>query len=40
MNRPTFDFDVFLAYASRDGFTTAKRLYHDLTAAGLRVWWG
>ena len=39
MNRPTFDFDVFLAYASRDGFTTAKRLYHDLTAAGLRVWW-
>ena len=39
MNRPTFDFDVFLAYAPRDGFAITERLHRDLIAAGVRVWW-
>jgi tetratricopeptide (TPR) repeat protein len=31
--------DVFLSYAYRDGAAAAGRLYTDLSARGLRVWW-
>jgi len=33
------DYDVFISYARRDGFTTAERLFRDLSESGLKVWW-
>ena len=31
--------DVFISYARKDGFATARRLHADLTQAGFDVWW-
>jgi len=32
-------FDVFLSYARADDEAFVKRLYGDLTAKGITVWW-